>query len=142
MRDHSKPRTYILSAYLHKRTPSQNHAAHCELSCDLALAGFPFQECEGSYKGEREESYLVTSVGAGPTVSALSTHFGQECYIVVSEHDRGAYVVNCATGYHKHVGHLVHVGDSEPDTDGWTKVGGEYYVCDNVGPFTDLPEGL
>lgn len=142
MRDFSKPRVYVFSAHLTTNTHSENRQAHCDLSYDLALAGVPFQECKGSYKGVKEDAYIVTGVSNEHTVKVLSTLYGQETYLVVTEHDRDAFVVSCETGYHTHVGKLVHVGDQEPANDSWTHVGGEYYTTSNIGPFTHLPTGL
>ena len=113
-----------------------------DCSCDLALSDHPWTIGEGSYKGEREECFIVTGIRAGKTVRALARLYKQESYLVIAEHTRDTYVVDCETGYHKHLGKLVHVGSSEPASDSWTLCGGEYYTTNNIGPFTDLPEGF
>jgi hypothetical protein len=113
-----------------------------DCSADLSLTDHPWVIGEGSYKGEKEEVFIVTGFLAGPTVRALSRLYKQESYLVIAEHDRETYIVDCETGYHKHIGKLVHVGDCEPANDSWTLCGGEYYTSNNIGPFTDLPEGF
>ena len=141
MRDFSTPRVYIFSAHKASQGSIANHFDHCDLSCDLALAGFPFRECEGSYKGVREKSYIVTGAAAGPTVHGLARLHKQESYLVVTEHDRTAYLVDPASGYHTHLGRFVAYGDTEPECDAWTLCDGVYFVVTpTAGP--DLPEGL
>jgi len=137
----STPRVYIFSAYKANQGAHRNHMDHCDLSCDLALAGFPYRECEGSYKGVREESFIVTGRLAGPTVRALARLHTQESYLLIAEYDRTAYLVDPLSGYHTHLGRFTAHGPNEPDCDGWTLCDGIYYVV-NPTNGVDLPEGL
>jgi hypothetical protein len=137
-----KPRVYILSAYRDKLGEAINRRNHCDLSHDLLLVDNPWQECEGSYKGQRESSFIVTGITAGKKVRALARLYRQESYLVATEHTREAYIVDCETGYHTHVGRLEYAGDTEPDDDSWTCVDGRYYVTRPYGALTDLPEGF
>lgn len=139
MRDFSRPRLYIVSAYRGKNA-HQDHMNHCDLSCDLALAGFPFREVTGEYDGKREASYLVTGVRAGPTVAALARLHEQECYLVIAENDRTAYFVDPRTGYHTHAGKFTCAGNKRPDGP-HTELDGTYWVITPT-EGTDLPEGL
>ena len=142
MRDYSTPRTFILSAYKTKgRNPHADHMDHCDLSCDLALAGFPFRECQGSYKGKTEEAFVVIGALAGPTVRELARLHKQESYLVIAENDRTAYFVDPETGYHTHAGRFVTHGAEEPLTDGWTRVEDTYFTIEPT-KGVDLPEGF
>lgn len=138
----SKPRTYVFSAYRSDQNPHRNAMDFADASCDLALTDHPWTIGEGSYNGEREECFIVTGLLAGKAVRALSQLYKQESYLVIAEHTREAYLVDCETYYHKHIGRLVHVGSEEPECDSWTQCGGEYYTTEIVGKLTDLPEGF
>lgn len=144
MRDFSNPRVHIFSAHDKNATNQANEAAAAELLCDLALEGFPFQECLGYYEGQCERSVLVTGQTSGEAVHRLAAAFGQDTYLVVAEHDRAAYLVDVDTGYHKHLGKLVCVGAQIPvdNDDPWTCVDGTYFQTRVVSPLVDLPEGL
>lgn len=137
-----KPRVYILSAYRDTRPAAVNRINHADLSHDLLLVDNPWQECAGSYKGQREPSFIVTGITAGPKVLALARLYGQESYLVATEHTREAYLVDCQTRYHTHIGRLEYAGTVEPDCDGWTLVNGCYYVTRPYGVLQDLPEGF
>jgi hypothetical protein len=143
MRGHvSKPRVYVFSAYRSSKNLHQNRMNHADLSCDLALIPNDWQECEGSYKGVKEESFIVTGVTAGKRVRALARLYKQDTYLVATEHTRECYIVDCETGYHTHVGTLEYLGTDEPTCEGWTYVNGCYYSAVVKGPLVDLPEGL
>ena len=139
--DH-KPRVYIFSAYQATKGDHFNHMNHCDLSADLSLIDNPWQECQGSYKGYQEESFIVTGITAGKAVRALARLYKQETYLVATEHNREAYLVDCETGYHTHVGRLEYAGTTEPDCDAWTLVNGSYFVTRPYGVLQDLPEGF
>ena len=144
MRDFSNPRVYILSAHKSGATNQVNEVAAAELVCDLALEGFPFQECLGYYEGQCERSVLVTGQHAGDTVQRLAEAYGQDTFLLVAEHDRAAYLVDVDTGFHKHLGKLVCVGDQIPidNDDPWTCVDGTYFQTLVNGPLVDLKAGL
>lgn len=138
----SKPRTYVFSAYRSDQNPHRNAMDFADCSCDLALTDHPWVIGEGSYNGEREDVFIVTGLLAGKAVRALSQLYKQETYLVIAEHTREAYLVDCETYYHTHVGRLEYAGDTEPDDDSWTLVDGRYYVTRPYGALTDLPEGF
>jgi hypothetical protein len=141
MRDFSTPRTYILSAFIAGASTETNERRHDDLVADLALAGVPFRECEGAYKGVWERSVAVIGASAGNTVAELARRYGQESYLVIAEHDRTAYLVFSDDPIHFHAGRFVAHGPTKPDTEGWTLCDGTYYVIQPTkGP--DLPEGL
>lgn len=141
MRDFSTPRTFILSAFKDDNTPEQNHAAHCDLASDLALDGAPHRACEGCYQGTLELGFIVTGAGNQSLVADLAREYGQETYLVIAEHDRIAYLVDTETGFHKHLGKFVSVGDVPPDAASWTHTDGLYFTTDDR-TGVDLPEGL
>jgi len=143
MRDFSTPRTFILSAYLGKDA-TKDRAQHCELACDLALEGIPFRECEGSYKQQYEQAFIVVGVENQRAVRELARHYGQETYLCIAENDRTAYLVDCSTNYHTHLGKFHAVGEDEPDAGeglGWTLLDGVFFTTDGA-PGVDLPEGF
>jgi hypothetical protein len=140
MRDFSTPRTFILSAY-QGINPADDFRAHADLSFDLAYAGIPFRECEGSYKGAREQSFVVVGVENQFAVETLARKYEQVSFLLIAENDRLAYDVSTETGYHEHLGKFTVAGDEEPACDAWTLVDGVYFTCDGR-PGTDLPGGL
>jgi hypothetical protein len=129
----SKPRTFILSAFRDDATKRENRNAHAELSCDLALLGVPFQEATGCWRGKRELAYVI--VGNDSHVRHLARIYGQECYVAISENDRGAYLVRPDADRWESIGKLVYHGEQEPTCDSWTCVDGCYYV-------TQPPRGI
>lgn len=141
MRDTSTPRVYIISAHVKNPTGQSNHSRHCDLAADLALAGVHFTEVSGSFDGVPEAGYLVVGAEHGPTIATLAQHFGQECYLVVAEHDRTAYFVDTETGVHHHAGRWRHAGGEKPDGD-FTELDGEFFTIDSSRRGPDLPEGL
>lgn len=139
MRDFSTPRTYILSAY-QGLSEAHDLGHHCDLVADLSLEGIPFRECIGSFEGAREESVIIVGAEHEDIVQSLAESFNQKSYLVVTEHDRTAYLVDTVTGYHKHVGPFRAVGDEAPPGD-WTELDGVYFTTrSTVG--VDLPRGL
>jgi len=140
MRDFSTPRTYIVSAYQGK-SAAHDRAAHCELSCDLALEGVPFRACEGNYKGQYEQAFIVVGAEHGAIVRALAQSYNQETYLVIAEHDRTAYLVDTVTGCHKHLGPFRAVGCDQPETDAWTLLDGTFFTTSNT-EGVDLPRGF
>lgn len=138
----TKPRVYVFSAYRSDKNLHQNRMNHADLSCDLSLIPNDWKECEGSYKGVKEESFIVTGITAGKRVRALARLYGQETYLVATEHTREAYIVDVETGYHTHIGTLEYIGTEEPTDTDWTCVGGRYYSTVVKGRLTDLPGGL
>lgn len=140
MRDFSTPRTYILSAYRGKHA-AQDRRDHAELSCDLALHGVPFRECEGTFDGKFEQSFVVVGAANERVVKALAIDYGQKCYLVIAEHDRQAYFVDPRSGYHAHAGRFVSVGEQKPSGD-YTLVDGNYFEIVPSSKGSDLPGGF
>lgn len=143
MRDFSNPRVFIISAHKRNATKQANDAANAELACDLALEGFPYEACLGYYEGQCERAFIVKGGNAQEAVERLALAYGQDSILLVAEHDRAAYIVDTDTGYHKHIGKLVCVGDQIPENaDAWTLVDGLYFTAVVNGPLTDLARGL
>jgi len=143
MRDFSNPRVFIITAHNRNATKQANEAANANLACDLALEGFPFQECLGYFDGQCEAGFIVKGSNAQDAVERLALAYAQDSILLVAEHDRAAYIVDTDTGHHKHIGKLVCVGDQIPeDAEAWTLVDGLYFTTVVNGPLTDLPGGL
>lgn len=144
MKDLSRPRIYILSAYRADASQDENHLATCDLHCDLAGEDYPFQACEGSYEGVTEESFIITGADAESTVAKLAVIYRQESYLVSTEHNRDTYLVDPLTGYHEHIGTLTCIGAEhcEPLEGDWTLVNGVYYGTVVKGRLVDLEGGL
>lgn len=143
MRDFSNPRVFIFSAHRANATKQANDAATAELACDLALEGFPFTECLGYFEGNTEQCFLVKGSDAQETVERLALAYEQDSVLLVAEHDRAAYLVDTDTGFHRHIGTLVCVGDQLPeDAKAWTRVDGLYFTTVIKGRLTHLPRGL
>jgi hypothetical protein len=140
MKDFSRPRTFILSAY--KGVDADTDARqHSELACDLALDGIPFAECTGTFNGFLEAGFIIVGAESQNYVAQLATEYGQETYLVIAEHDRTAYLVDTTTGYHTHLGRFISLGDTPPIAGDWTLVNDTYYTTDDR-PGVDLPEGF
>jgi hypothetical protein len=140
MRDFSTPRTYILSGYRFPPGKHSNAVNHADLSVDLANQGVPFLACEGSFAGHYEQGFIVTGAGNAFKVSTLATLYRQDSFLTITEHDRTAYLVDTATGYHSHLGKFESVGPDQPEGD-WTLLDGTFYTV-RATPGVDLPEGL
>ena len=141
MRDFSKPRTYILSAYRSDQGEHTNQIAHANLVCDLALEGVTFRDAEGCYRGAREACVVIYGAQHERVVKRLAFENNQETYLVVAEHDRTTYLVDTETERHVCLGKLRNVGQAEPvDAEGWTFVDGHYFVASGGG--TDLQGGF
>lgn len=142
MKDFSKPRTFIISAYQHFEGVDVDQQAHVELGEDLASRlGSGFQECTGSYEGQAECGYIVVGAHHQSAVEDLCDVYGQETYLCIAEHDRIAYLVDCATDYHTHLGRFRAAGEVQPDCESWTLLDGTYYITDG-SPGVNLPSGF
>ena len=141
MRNHTKPRTFILSAFKGDRPIELNELNHQALCAALAFRNTPFGEGKGCFEGEIERCVVVTGASNERLVQELCYRFNQDSYLAISEHDREVYLVDTETLYFTSLGGLVSSGTIRPDASAWTLVDGEYYTTDgNAGP--NLPTGF
>lgn len=142
----TKPRIYIFSAERSENTDRVNKVATSELSSELALAGIPFREGTGSYKGALEVCFVVAGAEHDSAVLELADRFNQATVLVIAENDRDAYLCHLGNGtpfpagYYEFLGRLE--GSAvEPNADAWTLLDDVFYFA-APRKGVDLPEGI
>lgn len=134
------PRCYVVSATLEGLTETENEKRHAELVAHCVCFGVAHRECQGRFAGSLEDCVILAGAGAGRHARALALHYGQDSFLAIAENDRGAYLVDTTTHFHKSIGTLRNVGLVRPDGD-YTAVDGWFYQArPPVG--CDLPEGI
>lgn len=78
------------------------------LRTDLVRLGLSFSECEGSYNGEKEKSFIVRDTSK-MTVHHLADIYTQECFLRLSPYRQNmhkAYFINTETGEETFAGYF------------------------------------
>ena len=112
---HLDPRKTIISACLSVNGTHRNARATCELAADLALAGIPFREVVGVYKGVREASFVTwpESDDHSAQLLALAVSYGQESILHVHP-DRTAEL-EYVNGARRVIGQFQQVSEAEAE---------------------------
>lgn len=105
LNQHNEP-LFIISAYNANRTPEENAERHIELRNMLINAGLFFSDCEGSYKGVKERS-LIVSDAVKMQAHHYATIYRQESFIRLKPTRDNAYkasFIDTATGIEEEAG--------------------------------------
>ena len=97
--------------------------AHKGIMASFDFSGIKYQECEGVYMGQKEESIIINA-DHEPLVLSLCRDYNQECYMIAETHKHGlrkAYFVYLDDGRKEFMGYLRSVSRERAlESDGYT----------------------